>query len=144
MGDFWPGNLVLSFDYAGNVTQIRVLDWEVCRPGLFGMELWQFCAELVLLARFNGDVCGHTASVILDDLLKVYATHITPDLDFCQRAIVQLGTHLVTLAPRIEWGEKETTQEVVKEGKRLVLEGYSAERRWLLESAIKALAAKLE
>jgi 5-methylthioribose kinase len=144
MGDFWPGNLVLSFDRAGNVIQIRVLDWEMCKPGLFGAELGQFCAELVLLTKFNADICGHTASVILEDLLKTYATHITPDLELCRRAIVHLGAHLVTLTPRIEWGGKETTQEVVKEGKRLVLEGYSAEKGWLLESAIKPLAAKVE
>ncbi|XP_006454280.1 hypothetical protein AGABI2DRAFT_197185 [Agaricus bisporus var. bisporus H97] len=139
MGDFWPGNLVLSFDHVGNVMQIRVLDWEMCKPGLFGAELGQFCAELILLTRFNAEVCGQTAHILLEDLLKTYTTHITPDLEMCRRAIVHLGAHLVTLTPRIEWGGKEMTQEVVKEGKRLVLEGYSGEKGWLVESHIKPL-----
>lgn len=143
MGDFWPGNLVLSFDHEGNVIQIQILDWELCKPGLPGVELGQFCAELVLLTRFNADVCSHTASVILEDLLKTYTTHIAPDLEICRRAVVHLGVHLVTLTPRIEWGGKKTTQEVVQEGKRLMLEGYSAEKEWLIKSVIGPLAMNI-
>lgn len=139
MGDFWPGNLMLSFDDAGDVTQIRVIDWELCKPGLLGVELGQFCAELVLLMRFNTDICNDTAKILLDDFLNTYTTHITPDLGICRRTIVQLGAHLVTLTPRIEWGGKEMTQEVVKEGMKLMLEGYSAETEWLSKSPIAPL-----
>ncbi|KAF5356167.1 hypothetical protein D9756_003701 [Leucocoprinus leucothites] len=139
MGDFWPGNLVLSFDEVGNVTRVSILDWELCKPGIFGVELGQFCAELVLLMRFNTDICGQTAKSLLEDFLKAYAGQITPDLEMCRRAIVHLGTHLVTLTPRIEWGGKEKTQEVVKEGLGLVLEGYSAGKEWLEKSVIGPL-----
>lgn len=139
MGDFWPGNLSLSFDETGELKQIWVLDWELCKPGLLGVELGQFSAELVLLMRFNADICGHTANIILDDFLGVYSTHIIPDLELCKRTIVHLGGHLVTLTPRIEWGNKETTQEVVKEGVRLMVEGYSAEKGWLMSSVIRPL-----
>ncbi|KAJ3570625.1 hypothetical protein NP233_g4283 [Leucocoprinus birnbaumii] len=139
MGDFWPGNLVLSFDEAGNVSQVSVLDWELCKPGIFGVELGQFCAELVLLMRFNTDVCGQDAKRLLEDFLTAYAGQVTPDLEMCRRAIVHLGTHLVTLTPRIEWGGKEKTQEVVKEGLGLILDGYSAEKEWLEKSVIAPL-----
>jgi 5-methylthioribose kinase len=143
MGDFWPGNLVLNFDEAGEVLQIRVIDWEMCKPGLFGCELGQFCAELILLQRFNGDVCGNTAQFILEDLLKTYTSHITPNLELCRRAIVHLGAHLVTLTPRIEWGGKAKTQEVVKEGMKLILDGYAAEKDWLEKSAIGPLVTSV-
>ncbi|KXN90098.1 hypothetical protein AN958_05103 [Leucoagaricus sp. SymC.cos] len=143
MGDFWPGNLVLSFDEVGNVTQVRILDWEVCKPGFLGIELGQFCAELVLLMRFNTDICGNTAHSLLEDFLKAYANHITPDLEMCRRTIVHLGTHLVTWTPRLDWGGKERTQEVVKEGMKLILEGYSAEKEWLENSVIGPLVMSI-
>lgn len=130
---------MLSFDEAGDVEQIRVVDWEVCKPGIFGFELGQFCAELVLLRRFNGEVCGNTAQSMLEDFLRAYTSHITPDLEMCRRAIVHLGTHLVTLTPRIKWGEKEKTQEVVKEGMKLILDGHAADKEWLGTSVIGPL-----
>ncbi|KAF9453893.1 hypothetical protein P691DRAFT_812509 [Macrolepiota fuliginosa MF-IS2] len=143
MGDFWPGNVMLSFNEGGDITQIRVLDWELCKPGVLGIELGQFCAELILLMRFNADICEQTAGIMLEDFLKIYATHITPDLEMCRRAIVHLGTHLVTLTPRIAWGGKEMTQKVVKEGLGLILEGYGAEREWLRKSAVGPLVVDI-
>jgi len=139
MGDFWPGNLALSFDDSGNVRQIWVLDWELCKPGVLGVELGQFSAELVLLMRFKADICGHTAGAMLGDFLEAYSTFIVPDLEMCKRTIVHLGGHLVTLTPRSDWGDKETTQEVVKEGVKLMIEGYSAEKGWLMSSVIRPL-----
>ncbi|KAJ3570624.1 hypothetical protein NP233_g4282 [Leucocoprinus birnbaumii] len=140
MGDFWPGNLVLSSDEANNISQLFVLDWEVARPGLFSLELGQFCAELVLLMRFNTTVCGQDAGLLLDEFLSSYARQIKPDFEMCRRAIVHLGVHLVTWTPRLEWGGKEATQEVVKEGLGLILDGYIAEEEWLQKSVIGTLA----
>jgi 5-methylthioribose kinase len=144
MGDFWPGNIVMSLDEAGEVSQIWVIDWEMCKPGLFGCELGEFCAELVLHQRFNGDVCGNTAQFMLEDFLKSYTNHITPDLELCRRTIVHIGTHLVTLAPRVEWGGKAKTQEVVKEGMKLILDGYAAEKDWLEKSLIGPLVMNVK
>jgi len=131
MGDLWPGNLVLKFDEGDHVEQVFILDWELCRPGILGMELGQFCAELVLLMRFNPEECGETARCMMDAFLQGYSGQVTPDMKMWRRMIVHLGTHMVTLTPIMGWGDKAKTQQVVKEGVKLVLEGYAAEEEWL-------------
>jgi len=98
MGDFWPGNLVLSFDEADGVEQIHVLDWELCRPGIVGMEVGQFCAELVLLRRWGA---GERAQSVLEGFLEGYRGRMGVDAAMWRRTVVHMGVHGAVMAPRL-------------------------------------------
>ena len=114
MGDFWPGNVVLRFDEGGEVEQVYVLDWELCRPGIVGMEVGQFCAELVLLRRFGA---GERAQSVLEGFLEGYKGQMKVKEEMWRQTVVHMGVHGVVMAPRI-WGDRG---KIVKEGLRLVL-----------------------
>jgi len=116
MGDFWPGNLLVVLDDKGGLERIYVVDWEMTRTGLPGIEVGQFGAEMHLLKRFHPEICGETATLLLVNFLREYKRTGDPSEEDMQWASIQFGTHLVILAGRVEWGAKELTREVVMEG----------------------------
>ena len=124
MGDFWPGNLMVQLDEAGELKRIYVLDWELTREGLTGIEVGQFAAEFHLLRRCNAEVCKDTASLVLEHFFKEYKKAAEPDSEVARRAIVQWGTHMVILGARVQWGDRELSRTVVLEGMRILLDGY--------------------
>ena len=121
MGDFWPGNLMVRLDTAGGLERIYVVDWELAKAGLHGVELGQFCAEMHLLRRCYPEVCGETASAALKAFLEEYK----PDDEVARSAVVRWGTHMVVLGARVEWGDKATSRAVVLEGVRYVVDTMS-------------------
>ena len=122
MGDFWPGNIMVSLNKKGDLERLYILDWEITRIGIPGIEVGQFCAEIHMLRRFNPEVCGVTATLVLEHFLKAYAG----DAEQARRAFVHMGVHMSVLGARIEWGEKEVTRQVVLEGVRKIVDGYSS------------------
>jgi len=138
MGDLWPGNMMVTLNRQKELDHIYILDWELVRPGLTGVELGQFCAEIYMLQRFK-EQCKETAPAVLKGFLQQYAERTHPNESVCRRAIAHLGVHMVVLGPRLEWGEKEITQEVVKEGIEFIVGGYNGSRGWLEKSLIGPL-----
>jgi len=124
MGDFWPGNLMVQLDEAGELKRIYVLDWELTREGLTGIEVGQFAAEFHLLRRCNAEVCKDTASLVLEHFFKEYRKAAEPDAEAARRAIVQWGTQMAILGARVQWGDKELSRTVVLEGVRILVDGY--------------------
>lgn len=108
----------------GDLERLYILDWEVTRVGLLGNEIGQFCAEIHMLRRFNSEVCGDTATLVLEHFLKAYAS--AGDVEHARRAFVHMGVHMSVLGARVEWGEKEVTRQVVLEGLRKIVDGYSS------------------
>ncbi|PFH50963.1 hypothetical protein AMATHDRAFT_60169 [Amanita thiersii Skay4041] len=52
MGDFWPGNMAVHATEENELLRVYVLDWEICRPGLAGIEIGQFCSEIDCVRHF--------------------------------------------------------------------------------------------
>ncbi|KAF9008331.1 kinase-like domain-containing protein [Cyathus striatus] len=138
MGDFWPGNLIVSLDKSGNLNRIFVVDWEMSRLGVHGIEVGQFSAEVHMLYRFNAP-CKESAPALLEHFLKGYRKIANPDDELCRTATIHTGVHMVTLAPRISWGEKDLTRDVVLEGVSLVVNGRKGDLEWVKQSLVGGL-----
>ncbi|KAI0931259.1 hypothetical protein AcW1_001289 [Taiwanofungus camphoratus] len=143
MGDFWPGNVLVVLDRNkdGNLKEIKrvyVVDWEMAKPGLAGLDIGQFCAELHLLCEFKPE-SREAASTLLSSFLRGYREAYTVNLHVARTAIVHVGAHLVAWTPRISWGSKEKIREVVQEGVDLLVEGCMATKGYIGESILGAL-----
>ncbi|KAF9532105.1 kinase-like domain-containing protein [Crepidotus variabilis] len=123
MGDFWPGNIMISLDGTGDLRQIFILDWELVKTGLPSADIGQFSAEIHLLRRFHPDACGETSTILLKSFLQEYKRVGKPTDEIMRRATVQVGAHLIDLTARVKWGEKELTRTVVREGVRMLVDG---------------------
>lgn len=139
MGDFWPGNILVT--PTGDGGQIHILDWELAKPGLPGLDIGQFCAEMHLLRRFHPE-CADSASRTITTFLKAYGRAHTADTQLARTALVHWGAHLVAWTPRVPWGSKERTRDVVEEGAELLVEGYTGKEDWLKTSFIGPLVSK--
>ena len=121
MGDFWPGNIMVSLNQeGGDLKHLYIVDWEITRAGLPGIEIGQFCAEIHMLRRFHPEVCQETATLVLEHFFKAYGGE--EDAEKNRRARVHMGVHMSVLGARIEWGEKEVTRQVVLEGLRMIVD----------------------
>ena len=99
MGDFWPGNiLVRSSPTGGDLERIYVLDWELSKLGLVGLDVGQFTAEIYLLHRFNP---SSSASILLTSFLNSYHLSTSPSEELAKIAATHVGAHLVAITPRI-------------------------------------------
>ena len=93
MGDFWPCNIMVSLNKKGDSEHLYILDWEITRVGLPGMETGQFCVEIHMLRRLNGEVCQDTATLVLEHCLKAY-TRLAGDAEQARRSLVHMGVHI--------------------------------------------------
>ncbi len=121
MGDFWPGNLMVRLDAAGALERIYVVDWELAKAGLHGVELGQFCAEMHLLRRCYPEVCGETASAALQTFLEAYK----PDAEVARSAVVRWGTHMVVLVRGWSGGTRRRRVRLCLRGVRYVVDTMS-------------------
>ncbi|KAF9245911.1 P-loop containing nucleoside triphosphate hydrolase protein, partial [Melanogaster broomeanus] len=120
-GDFWPGNVMVSTRRRADgsvesVEKLYVLDWELGKTGLPGLDLGQFCAEMHLLSVFH-PARKESADDIIGSFLKAYkeSRESGDDVEVGRVAVSHIGAHLVAWTPRIPWGGKEQTRRVVEE-----------------------------
>ncbi|KAF9566918.1 hypothetical protein CPC08DRAFT_681640 [Agrocybe pediades] len=139
MGDFWPGNLMIQLDAESKLKNIFVLDWELAKNGLISTDIGQFCAEIHLLGRCYPERCKETAPAILDNFMDEYKTACEPTVEVVRRALIQWGTHMAVLGARVDWGDKEITREVTREGTRILVDGYKSEESKLKETLVGRL-----
>ncbi|KAF8846164.1 hypothetical protein BDN67DRAFT_960854 [Paxillus ammoniavirescens] len=128
-GDFWPGNIMVSLrrgidERAESVEKLYVLDWEVAKTGLPGLDLGQFCAEIHLLSEFH-PARKESGDAVIESFLKAYKESVgtQKDVELARVAVSHIGAHLVAWTPRISWGGKEKTREMVVEGVELLVLG---------------------
>lgn len=121
MGDFWPGNILLSLDpYTGAVERINVVDWELAKTGLAGLELGQFAAEVDLLRKFY-PAFEDAGTKMISAFYGAYSM----EEDVARTAAIHWGVHLITWTPRVPWGSKWDTREMVEKGIKLVVTNRS-------------------
>ncbi|KAF8079097.1 kinase-like domain-containing protein [Lyophyllum atratum] len=141
MGDFWPGNIMVTLDDKQQLQRLYIVDWELAKPGLPGVELGQFCAEMHLLRRFV-PIAEGSASTVLTTFLQAYAQEYKPDTELARNALVHWGAHLVVLTPRVPWGDKESTRRVVEEGVHIIVAAAGANEEDLRESLMGPLLSR--
>ncbi|KZT02494.1 uncharacterized protein LAESUDRAFT_752198 [Laetiporus sulphureus 93-53] len=129
MGDFWPGNVLVvpRRDDQGRVEGVErlfVIDWELAKTGLAGLDVGQFAAELYLVSTFV-PAGEDAANSVLTSFLRAYRETRGGSMmgDVARRAVVHVGAHLVTWTPRIPWGSKEKVREVVHRGVDYLVQG---------------------
>ncbi|KAG1784196.1 kinase-like domain-containing protein [Suillus placidus] len=142
-GDFWPGNIMVSLrrESEGGMLRLEklyVLDWELAKAGLRGLDIGQFCAEMRLLQRFYPNRQEETSTVMRSFLLA-YRGGSGPDEALARVAIAHVGAHLVAWTPRVRWGDKEDTRKTVTEGVELLIGGAEGTLAWLEGSLVGSL-----
>ncbi|KAG2159618.1 kinase-like domain-containing protein [Suillus bovinus] len=139
-GDFWPGNIMVSLRREPEGSTLRleklyVLDWELAKAGLRGLDIGQFCAEILLLQRFYASRWEET-STIMRSFLLAYRGGSGSDEELARVAIAHVGAHLVAWTPRVHWGDKEDTRKMVAEGVELLIGGAEGTLAWLEGSLV--------
>ncbi|KAG6851387.1 hypothetical protein H0H93_005785 [Arthromyces matolae] len=122
MGDFWPGNIMVVLDGEKQLRKLFLLDWELAKPGLPGVEIGQLCAELHLVQRYV-PAAESFATTVLDTFLRSYAAQASPDDALVRLALLHWGTHLVVWTPRVTtWADnKDKARSIVAEGVKLIV-----------------------
>jgi len=145
MGDLWPGNILVALrrDAAGtamDVERIYVVDWELAKTGLAGLDVGQFAAELHLLCSFKAH-SEQAATSVLVSFLNTYRERYEDggSLRVARTAVVHLGAHLVTWTPRVQWGSEEIVRKIVREGVGYLVSGCSATEDYIRETKLAGL-----
>ncbi|KIJ65047.1 hypothetical protein HYDPIDRAFT_131263 [Hydnomerulius pinastri MD-312] len=144
-GDFWSGNVMVSLRHGEegvieSVEKLYVLDWELGKTGLPGLDLGQFCAELHVLGRFH-PAREESAKAVIESFLEAYkqSTGKGADEDLARVTVGHVGAHLVAWTPRVSWGGRERTREVVNEGVELLVLSSEGSESSLKESMVAHL-----
>lgn len=128
-GDLWPGNLVLSLRRGAGgsiegVEKLYVLDWEVSKTGLPGLDLGQFCAEMYILSEFHPAREESTRTMIESFLGAYRERRGKEDIELARTVVSHIGAHMVAWTPRISsWSGREKTREVVEKGVEMLVLG---------------------
>ncbi|KAI6135482.1 kinase-like domain-containing protein [Pisolithus croceorrhizus] len=146
-GDFWPGNVVVRLRRGVDgkieaLEKLYVLDWEVAKTGLPGLDLGQFCAELYLISRFHPRR-EESATAVMRSFLSAYRRSTNKvDPTLAGVAVSHIGAHLVTWTPRISWGSREQTRKVVQEGVEMLSLGCAGSTSSLQGSIVEPLLSE--
>ncbi|KZV76388.1 hypothetical protein PENSPDRAFT_623157 [Peniophora sp. CONT] len=140
MGDFWPGNVLVRLQPAGQLDGLVVVDWELARTGRTGLDVGQFAGDVRVLKHFvrSATLC---ADALVGALLRAYAAQrLGEDGSWVGVATAHVGAHLVAWGPRIAYESKtrELTRELVEEGARYLKEVFTrSDEHWRAEDFIE-------
>jgi 5-methylthioribose kinase len=140
-GDFWPGNIMVSLlkdsdEGTPRLDKLYVLDWEMAKAGLQGLDIGEFCTEMHLLQQFYPSR-QEEASVIIRSFLSSYNRIRGSDEALARVAIVHIGAHLVAWTPQLHrWGGQEKIRGAVAEGVEFLSGGAEGTRAWLEGSLV--------
>lgn len=139
MGDFWPGNVLVRQDDAEGEVQVMVVDWEVARLGLAGLDVGQFCAELATVRQLRPERAEAAGEVLKSFVRAYFAGDVGPEADERRRvAVGHFGVHLAVWTPRTGWNAgPEATRAVVLNGVARLAAGADADRIWTDEELVQ-------
>jgi hypothetical protein len=135
MGDFWPGNVLVGVEEEGPTL---VVDWEIARPGLPGVDVGQFCAELATLRRLHPERADAAGEVLKNFVHVYFAGDVGPEADETRRvALGHFGVHLAVWTPRAEWNAGvQAKRALVMDGVECLVEGADPDRIWTDEELV--------
>jgi hypothetical protein len=131
--------MMVSLDDDQQLRHIYVIDWEEAKTGIPAVELGKFCAEMHLLTRFD-EIAKEPASKVLSNFLDTYARISRQDQCLAKDTLGRLGGHLVVWTPRLPWGDKHSTRNVVKEGVQFLVGCHKDD--FVAHSPVRSLLAK--
>jgi Phosphotransferase enzyme family len=136
MGDFWPGNVLVGED---EDDRVFVVDWEIAKVGLAGLDVGQFCAELATLRQFRPERAEAAGEVLKNFVRAYFAGDVGSEADETRRvALGHFGVHLAAWTPRTGWNAgAEATRAVVLNGVARLAEGADADRIWTDEELVQ-------
>jgi 5-methylthioribose kinase len=140
-GDFWAGNIMVSLlkesdEGTPRLGKLYVLDWEMAKAGLQGLDIGEFCVEMHLLQQFYPSR-QEGASAIIRSFLSSYNRIRGSDEALARVAIVHIGAHLVAWTPQLlRWGGREKIRGAVAEGVEFLSGGAEGTRAWLEDSLV--------
>jgi hypothetical protein len=162
MGDFWPGNVLVNVgeevdkgDGPGSQASVSdsvpaapanlvVVDWELAKAGLAGLDVGQFCAELATLRRLRPDSGeqrrAEAAGELLANFVRAYfAGDVTPEADETRRvAVGHFGVHLAVWTPRTGWDSGAgPTRALMLDGVARLVEGADMDKVWTDEELVQ-------
>ena len=139
MGDFWPGNVLVGVGEASKEeSQTLVVDWEIARPGLPGVDVGQFCAELATLLCLHPEGADAAGEVLKNFVHVYFAGDVGPEAAETRRvALGHFGVHLAVWTPRAEWtAEVQAKRALVMHGVKCLVEGADPDRIWTDEELV--------
>lgn len=108
------------------INKVYIVDWEIARHGIPGLDVGQFCAKMELFIMFKPQ-CAQSAKEGTAAFLSAYkeagSRREDEMAELMRRMIVHIGAHLVAWPSRIHWGTVEDTRRSVKEGVKLLVCG---------------------
>ncbi|KAH9964183.1 hypothetical protein BC827DRAFT_1118712, partial [Russula dissimulans] len=126
MGDFWPGNVLVGGDDEDEHEEgeeeggprALVVDWELARIGLAGLDVGQFCAELATVRRLRPERAEAAGEALQGFVRAYFAGDVGPEADETRRvALGHFGVHLAVWTPRTGWdGGAEQTRALMLDG----------------------------
>lgn len=127
-GDLWPGNLVVTLRRATDgtiegVERLYVLDWELSKTGLPGLDLGQFCAELYILSEFH-PAREEATRTMIESFLGAYRERrgTDGDTELARTVVGHIGAHTVAWTPRASsWTGRQKTREMVEKGVEMLV-----------------------
>jgi hypothetical protein len=145
MGDFWPGNILVcdSGDKENSAVdggRLMVVDWEIARPGLAGMDVGQFCAELATVRQLRPERAEAAGEILKHFVRAYFAGEVgSSEVEETRRvALGQFGVHLAVWTPRTGWNAgAEATRKVVLNGVERLVQGADAQRIWTDEELVQ-------
>lgn len=145
-GDFWPGNLVVLLrrgmdGTVEGVEKLYVLDWELGKTGLPGLDLGQLCAELYILSKFH-PAREESTRTIIGSFLGAYRERRGRggDVELARTAMSHIGAHVVAWTPRVSsWSGRQKTREAVEEGAEMLVLGEEGSELSLKTSIVGPL-----
>lgn len=141
-GDFWPGNVLVKLGADGTASSVTVLDWELAKPGLAGLDVGQLCAELYYLERFSGS--PEVGKAMRHSFLKTYRGAVSGfDMaDVARVAATHIGAHHAVWTAKISpYKDHPEAKDVISQGIVYFVEGFDASPEWLRRSLVGELLA---
>ncbi|KAF8513992.1 kinase-like domain-containing protein, partial [Hysterangium stoloniferum] len=143
MGDLWSGNILVSSD-AG--VHVNIIDWELAKPGLAGLDIGHCFAELHQM-RFFYPASKNSVTAIISSFTAAYRETVLESgsglnlVEVARFAASRAGTHMVVLTPQIpSWKKGEEKQrEMMKEGIEYITRAHGGDDKWLKESIVGGL-----
>ncbi|RDW85281.1 hypothetical protein BP6252_02871 [Coleophoma cylindrospora] len=96
MGDFWLGNVLLSFSSEHKLERLSIIDWEFMMLGPSFLDLGHFIGEIFLIHYFESNDSVYI--FLLRAFIQAYR-HLIKEIDI-ERAICYAGAHIIMALPR--------------------------------------------